>query len=720
MRNNITYRNLKNKNKKMAAIGKIRSWGPVLIGVVGLALFAFIAGDLWQSCEATGNEKRMQVGEVLGKKISVQDYQVLVDEYQEVYKLTREKDNLTEDETNAVQDQVWQSLVVNTIMADEAEKLGLTVTDEEMQNVLKEGTNPMLMNPYFVNPQTGRFDVSALKQFLDAYKNGAAAQNPQLETLYKYWTFTEKNLREQILAMKYQNLLFGSFMSNPISAQMAFDAENTESNIQLASVAYTSIKDDEIEVTDAELKAKYEELKEAYKTLAETRDIKYVDFKVVPSEEDRNTLMQAMTEAADKLKAGEAEANVVRKAQSQILFTGIPVTNKAFPNDIAACVDTLEVGETTAPFETKLDNTFNVVKLVSKTSLPDSIEYRMIQVVNNTTTADSIYTALQGGADFEEIAKKYGQTGAKQWMTTAMYENAQTIDADTKSYIETLNTLGVNEIKNLAMTQANLIIQVTNRAAMTDKYVVAAVKHTIDISNDTYSAAYNKFSQFVSENQSLDSMEVNAPKAGYVVRDRKNVQNTEHYVAGIRATGNALKWIFEAEKGDVSQLYECGNNDHLLVVVMTGVNPVGYASLESVKEEIKAAVLADKKFAKISELLAGVKNIDEAKGKGANVADVNQITFAAPVYVTSLGTSEPALSGAVSATKEGEFSGNLIKGNGGAYLFQVVKTQKREGVSYDEKKMVEQLEQQAAMGARNFMSELYMNSETVDKRYLFF
>jgi peptidyl-prolyl cis-trans isomerase D len=255
---------------------------------------------------------------------------------------------------------------------------------------------------------------------------------------------------------------------------------------------------------------------------------------------------------------------------------------------------------------------------------------------------------------------------------------------------------------------------------MTDKYVVAAVKHTIDISNDTYSAAYNKFSQFVSENQSLDSIEANAPKAGYTVRDRKNVQNTEHYVAGIRATGNALKWIFEAEKGDVSQLYECGNNDHLLVVVMTGVNPVGYASLESVKEEIKAAVLADKKFAKISEQLAGVKNIDEAKGKGANVADVNQITFAAPVYVTSLGSSEPALSGAVSATKEGEFSGNVIKGNGGAYLFHVIKTQKREGVSYDEKKMVEQLEQQAAMAARNYMSELYMKSETVDKRYLFF
>ena len=129
----------------MAAIGKIRSWGPVLATVIGLALFAFIAEEMFRSCEATSNEKRQQVGEVLGKKISVQDFQSLVDEYQEVIKMTQGRDNLSEEELNQVKDQVWQQFVSNTVLEAEAAKVGLTVTDEELQNVLKTRTNPMLM-----------------------------------------------------------------------------------------------------------------------------------------------------------------------------------------------------------------------------------------------------------------------------------------------------------------------------------------------------------------------------------------------------------------------------------------------------------------------------------------------------------------------------------------------------------------------------------------------
>lgn len=122
----------------MAAIGKIRSWGPVLATVIGLALFAFIAEEMFRSCEATSNEKRQQVGEVLGKKISVQDFQSLVDEYQSVIKMTQGRDNLSEEELNQVKDQVWQQFVNNTIMEAEAEKLGLTVTDEELPEYLED------------------------------------------------------------------------------------------------------------------------------------------------------------------------------------------------------------------------------------------------------------------------------------------------------------------------------------------------------------------------------------------------------------------------------------------------------------------------------------------------------------------------------------------------------------------------------------------------------
>ena len=714
----------------MAAIGKIRSWGPVLATVIGLALFAFIAEEMFRSCEATSNERRQQVGEVLGKKISVQDFQSLVDEYQEVIKMTQGRYNLSEEELNQVKDQVWQQFVNNTIIETEAKKLGLTVTDEELQNVLKAGTNSMLMQTPFVNQQTGLFDVSQLTKFLADYKKmqeqgGNAQVMEQYTRIYNYWKFIEKNLRQQMLAQKYQSLLAQVLFTNPISAKMAFNDQNEESDILLATVPYSAIKDGDVQVNDADLKAKYDEKKEMFKQYVESRDIKYVDFQVVASKADRDALMKTMKDAQQKLESGVVAGEVVRKAQSQVAYTGIAATRNAFPNDIAAKLDSMQVGQVTAPFETAYDNTLNVVKLISKVQLPDSVEYRQIQVGGATAeearkTADSIYTALNGGADFEVLAKKYGQTGEKQWMTSAMYERAQTVDDDTKAYINALNTLGAGESKNLEFTSGNIVLQVTNRKAMVNKYDVAVVKHTIDFSKSTYSSAYNNFSQYVSENKTLEDLEKNAQKFGLRVQERNDLYSSEHNVAGLRATRETMKWIFDAKAGDVSPLYECGNNDHLLVVALTGVHSVGYRDMESVKEQLKAEVIRDKKFEKAAAQLAGVKDIATAKQKGAIVDSVRQITFAAPVFVQSAGASEPALSGAVAATKQGQFSASVVKGNGGAYLFQVLSKKKREGVKMDEKQQTMQLKQQAQQAASRFMNELYLKADVVDNRYLFF
>jgi peptidyl-prolyl cis-trans isomerase D len=378
-----------------------------------------------------------------------------------------------------------------------------------------------------------------------------------------------------------------------------------------------------------------------------------------------------------------------------------------------------------APFESKYDNSFNVVKFIGKSQQPDSVEFRLIQVAAETPDAtkqraDSILKAVQGGADFEALAKKYGQTGEKQWMTSAMYERSQSLDADSKLYITSINTLGAGETKNVEMSQGNLILQVTARRAMVDKYDVAVVKHTIDFSKDTYSQAYNNFSQYVSENKTLEDLEKNAQKFGLKVQERKDIFNSEHNVAGLRATRETMKWIFDAKAGEVSPLYECGSNDHLLVVALTKIHPAGYRDLADMEDVVKQEVINDKKFAKAAEKLAGVKDIAAAKAKGATVDSVRQITFAAPVFVQAAGASEPALSGAVAAVKAGQFSPAVVKGNGAAYLFQVLSKKEREGSKFDAKQQQTQLQQQALQAASRFMNELYQKAEIKDNRYLFF
>ena len=713
----------------MAALGTIRGKGPLLIGIIGFGLFAFIAEEAFRSCEATQNDKRQQVGEVLGEKISVQDFQKLVDEYSEVVKMQQGTQSLNEEQLNQVKDMVWNTYVQTKIVEKEADHLGLAVTNSELQNILKDGTNPMLLQTPFVNRQTGRFDVSALQKFLADYKAQKGA-NPQLaqqyETIYKYWSFIEKTLRQQILAQKYQSLFAHCLLSNPVEAKMAYKEENEESKIELASFPYSTVDDSKIKIEEADLKAKYDELKPRFQQYVESRDIKYVDIQVTPSSVDRQSIQKQFNAYSKDLAAAADPTDIVRKSTSLTSYLGIPVLKTAYPFDIADRLDSMSVGQTYGPIENKQDNTFNVIKLMAKQQLPDSIQYRQIQVGGTTLaeahkTADSIYSALQNGADFEALAKKYGQTGEKTWLTTAQYQNAPSLDKDTKEYIMALNTLNPNEIKNLTMGQGNVIVQVMDRRGMVNKYTAAVIKKTIDFSKDTYSAAYNKFSSFVSANQTGENIEKNAAKNGYRVQEANDVTTASHYLANIHSTREALKWLFDAKEGDVSPMYECGDNDHLLVVVLDKIHAIGYRSLSDsrVREMVKAEVMKDKKAEALIAKLGGVSNMSAAKAKGAKVSMVDQITFAAPAFIPATGASEPALSGAVSASAKGKFSKAPVKGNAGVYLFKVADRKMRPG-KFDEKTEEQKLRQKIAQYAGNFMNELYINAKVVDNRYLFF
>lgn len=713
----------------MAVLGKIRSRGMILIGIIGLGLLAFIAEEAFRSCEATRNNQRQQVGEVYGEKISVQEFQRMVDEYAEAIKMQQGQENLNDEQLNQVKDMVWNSYVQNKLVEKEANELGLTVTDQEMQNILNQGTNPMLMQTPFVNQQTGRFDASSLKKFLAEYKNSKTT-NPQMaqqyESIYKYWTFVEKQLRTQLLAQKYQSLLAHCFVSNSVEAKMAFKEENEESQIQLAAFPYTSIEDNKVQVSESDLKAKYDELKPRFKQYVESRDVKYVDILVEPSAADKNALKKQFAEYTKSLTEAADPSEVVRRSTSLVSYLGLPVDKEAYPGDVAMRLDSIAVGSVYGPFENAQDNTLNLIKLVAKVQLPDSVEYRQIQVGGATPeaankTADSIYAALNSGADFEALAKKYGQTGEKTWMTTSQYQMAPSLDKDTKDYINSLNTMGVNELKNIKLPQGNIIVQVLNRKGMVTKYQAAVVKRTIDFSKETYRAAYNKFSSFVSANQTAADVEKNAAKSGYRVQEAKEITTSQHYLAGIHSTREALKWLFDAKQGDVSPLYECGDNNHLLLVVLDRINPVGYRSLNDpqVKEMVKAEVIRDKKAEQIVAKLNGVTSIAAAKTKGGVVTPVNQVTFASPVFLTATGASEPALSGAVAATAKGAFSKTPVKGNAGVYMFQVTGRSMRP-VKFDAKEIEQRLRQRAMQYAGNFMNQLYINAKVVDNRYLFF
>lgn len=719
----------------MTALGKIRSKGILLIIIIGLGLFAFIAEEAFRSCNGIKGQNSQQIGEVLGEKIYVQDFQKLLDEYQDAMKLTMRTDNLSEDQLNQLKDQVWQQLVSERVMKEDCKKLGLTVTEDELQNVLNDGTNQLLTQTPFVNQQTGRFDVSILKQFIDAYRKAEASNNSQqldqMRPAYNYWLFVEKNLRTQLLAQKYQSLVANCVLSNKVEAKMAFNEENEEAQIQLASIAYNTIKDADIKVTDEELKAKYEELKPAFRQQQETRDVKMVDVQVKASATDRAQLQKDMAGYQKQLAAAADPTQVVSKSGSMIQYIGPPVSGKAFQQypDIASKIDSMAVG-TTGVVENTKDNTYNIVRILSRTELPDSVEFRQIQVGGKTleaarASADSIQKALAAGGDFQTIAKRYGQDSTTTWFTGAMYEQASTMSQDNRAYIEALLNGAVGSTQNIELTQGNVVIQVLNRKAMKSKAVAAVIKKEIRFSDNTYSKAYNRFSQFVTQSQaSLADLQKHATKFGYTVQDLNDFATSSHTVGNVGGSGirDAIKWIFEAKEGQVSQLFEAGKeNDHLLVLCMTKIHPQGYRPWDDaqVKEILKREVIRDKKAEMIMAKLKGVNSIAAAQAKGAKVSTVNQITFAAPAFIQATGAAEPALSGAVAATAQGKFCSAPVKGNAGVYVFQVVKKQMRPA-KYNEEQQIQMCRQRAMQYMGNFMQDLVFGAGVVDSRYLFF
>lgn len=719
----------------MTALGKIRSKGILLIIIIGLGLFAFIAEEAFRSCNGIKGQNSQQIGEVLGEKIYVQDFQKLLEEYQDAMKLTMRTDNLSEDQLNQLKDQVWQQLVSERVMKEDCKKLGLTVTEDELQNVLNDGTNQLLTQTPFVNQQTGRFDVSILKQFIDAYRKAEASNNSQqldqMRPAYNYWLFVEKNLRTQLLAQKYQSLLANCVLSNKVEAKMAFNEENEEAQIQLASIAYNTIKDADIKVTDEELKAKYEELKPAFRQQQETRDVKMVDVQVKASATDRAQLQKDMAGYQKQLAAAADPTQVVSKSGSMIQYIGLPVSGKAFQQypDIASKIDSMAVG-TTGVVENTKDNTYNIVRILSRTELPDSVEFRQIQVGGKTleaarASADSIQKALAAGGDFQAIAKRYGQDSTTTWFTGAMYEQASTMSQDNRAYIEALLNGAVGSTQNIELTQGNVVIQVLNRKAMKSKAVAAVIKKEIRFSDNTYSKAYNRFSQFVTQSQaSLADLQKHATKFGYTVQDLNDFATSSHTVGNVGGSGirDAIKWIFEAKEGQVSQLFEAGKeNDHLLVLCMPKIHPQGYRPWDDaqVKEILKREVIRDKKAEMIMAKLKGVNSIAAAQAKGAKVSTVNQITFAAPAFIQATGAAEPALSGAVAATAQGKFCSAPVKGNAGVYVFQVVKKQMRPA-KYNEEQQIQMCRQRAMQYMGNFMQDLVFGAGVVDNRYLFF
>lgn len=707
----------------MATLQKLRNMGPLLVIFVGLALFAFIAGDAWRLFQSHTVDQN--VGSVNGEKLSAMDFQKMYEEYTNAVKFARNTNALTEDEMNQVKDEVWSTYISNQVLSAEAEKAGLTVTATELQAIVNAGSDPLLAQTPFRN-EKGVFDKDILNNFLTQYENNK--ENPefleQYKPVYDYWKFIEKTIMLNALTGKYQALVQNSFIGNPIVAKSNYEANSNTYDIEVVAYPYSAVKGDDCVATESEIEKLYNQKKENYKQPYESRSIKYASYRVTPSPADREELRAELNEYADSLKAGNTDyASIARLASSEVAYSDQPWQKSAFPEEVQARLDSVAVNSVTGPIYSQSDDSYTVFKLLSKSTLPDSVKYDMLvvsaeNIEKTNALADSLLGALKGGANFAEVSKKYNQENNEgMWFTSAQYEG---MPVASNSLIDKLvegKKCGY-EVIGIENANSKAIVRITESKNPVEKYHAVVIKRANEFSKDTYNEAYNKFSQFVANCKDAADMEAKADEFGFRVMTQNNIHTGTHKVANIAGTRDALRWIFEAAEGDISPLYECGENDYLLVAAVTAVNEKGYAPLENLRHMLGYEIANDKKAEKIMAEIKG-KTMEQIKGmENVKSCETKRISFSAPAYISATASNEPAISAIAGKLNIGQESAP-IKGNNGVYVIKLV-AKNAKGGEFNAKSEEDAIKAMGARDSYRMLGELIQNADVEDNRYRFF
>ena len=681
----------------MATLQKLRNMGPLLVIFVGLALFAFIAGDAWRLFQSDSMEAT--VGTIDGDKLSAMDFEELYKECENAQRMFRMSDprlsddqrtaSFTEEELSYIKNEAWSVFTQLNVAERQCKELGITVTYEEIMDILNNNSSAYLNSIYHPFRTENGFSTDDLNAVIASYNqmmNEGGEYDANLAAIYSCWKFMEKRIKLEALTNKQVKLIENATIANPVLANKNFKLNDNAYNLEVVSFPYTSVEDSLVNVSDAEIEKYYKENKEYfYKQEIDTRDIKYIDVKITPSESDKQELLAQMNEYAESLKNGEKEyERFVRTSRSNFEYNDLLWTGDSYPEDIQIRLEQAAVNEVVGPYLNPSDNSYNIFMATEKSTAPDSLLIRAIVVTSQSSeevaaTTDSLLNALNSKADFKEVAKNYASVDSL-WITSAQFYTAGIIDnAATQKEIYNARP-GVYATSDFKTIPGKLIYQVISKKGKADVCNLVIIKREIEFSSDTYDNAYNKLSQFIASCKSIEDIESNAMQNGYRVQKLNDVNASTRNINNVPQTYNVVKWVLaeEREAGDFSGIEECGA-DHLIFAAVTSVNPKGYMSLDKevnnygtkIRDIVKNRLVLDKKAELLTAEIAN-NDFDAIKNNSkAKVSRVNNVEFKKITNIPSLNVDEPVI-GVVAANMQVDEVSAPIKGDNGVYVIKVV------------------------------------------------
>lgn len=660
----------------MATLQKIRDKGTLLVIVIGVALLAFVLGDLFTSGTTLFGKVRDKAFVVNGEVISTQQYADKITEFEEFQKMISGQSSLDENTSSQIREAVYQQMVRERLLDDQTKELGLTVTKAELNDLVHgENISPVLQQlPFFLDPQTGMFSRSALIEFINTIN--MPSPGPQEQALvdqYKtLWLFIEEMVRTQRLEEKYITLLTHAVIVNDLEARTSFDLSQQNADIAYVMQSYFTIPDSAVTVTDKEIQDYYNAHKASFRLEAPLVKLSYFSKEIVPSSEDFAEAEAESRKAFTELQNAANPMSVVAD-YSDTPYRDVFVSEFMLTPSQIEFVRSAAINEISGP--KREDDAFQIIKLIDKTVAPDSVRLRIMAIPSASTVGqdsivtnftDSIYGLLQGGSSFADVANSLNPNsngGEVGW--------AREIDLIQmgSALVQAAFNTPVGEPVKLSVPGQQLILQVEERTSPINKYKVAIINMPVVASEKTSNNIDNELNQFVSAPDVKTKFNELASEKGFMVIPNVTVSANDFSLAQIPGSRQIITWAAnESERGAVKKF----DLTNLRVIArMEQVIPAGTTPLSEVSSGIRMQLVNEKKAGKIiTDLQAqNLTSLDAYAAAMNSTTDTVRFVNFNTRNITGLGV-EPALN-AVSAFAPVNKVVGPMKGNMGVYVTQV-------------------------------------------------
>ncbi len=663
----------------MAVLSKIRQRSFFLIVIIALALFSFVLADVIKS--GTFGSSANSVGSINGTDISAQEFM------QQVAMMEKQGQGMSN--TQAM-NTAWEQKVRSIILGEEFEKLGLKIGSEQLINVIKQNPN-FAQNQQFLNA-AGQFDENKFKEYIKSLKN-APNQEQWLQ-----WKDFEKNIETYAVEQMYNTMIKSAVITTKSEGKFAYQMEANKADFDYVTVAFSTINDDQVKVTDAEILEFMKKNPKKYKS-DPTRSVDFILVESKPSKEDEAAMLESIsgvltgkvvyneqTKKNDTIAGFRTVSNVGEfvNANSDIKFDSTYLAKKDLPVEFQEQLFNLPAGAVFGPYihngHQCLSRMIGRKANASAKASHILLAYKGAERSTATRTKeeaqklanDLLAQAKANPGNFAMLAiTNSDDQGSKN--NGGEYDNIAPGQMTPKFNDFVFN----NPVGTMGVVETEFGFHVMKVSGKNDAVLLGTIAQKIQASDATIDAAYTKASQLEASALANSNFEAVAKKAGLVVTPATNIKAYDEFVQGLGSQREVVRWSFnkETELGAIKR-FEVPQG--FVVAKVKDVNDTKLLPLDVAKQSVEPILKNQKKAEIIKKKMKGSSLEAVSKASGASIAIAAAVSVKNPM-ITNIGM-EPKVVGKAFGLAAGKTS-EIIEGTSGMFMIRAKKVVKAPAIS---------------------------------------